>query len=70
MSDKKFVQLIIPTAICSLVDDLEEKRYVIYALDGHEREYVVGYSVVNEEDAWKQVAETFRQKMLLQLEAV
>jgi hypothetical protein len=70
MSDKKFVKSIMPTAIGMLQEYTDaESMYVIYAMDGHFREYIVGHSYISEEDAWKQVAETFRQKMLSQLEA-
>jgi hypothetical protein len=79
MTDKDFVLKIMPEALCLPLDQSpfgtgpqysqDNPMYVVYAMDGHGREYVVGHSLTSEEDAWFQVAESFRQKMLLKLEA-
>jgi hypothetical protein len=68
MNDKNFVMEIIPTATC-VPFDVGIFMFIVYAVDGHGRQYELGHSKTSEEDAWYQVAETFRQKMLLQLEA-
>jgi len=81
MTDEKFVKTIIPTAICSTLDKTpfgvgpayteDNPMYVVYAQDEHNpvRSYIVGFSMISKEYAWYEVAESFRQKMLLQLEA-
>ena len=78
--NKHFVQEIIPSAVGSTLDkspfsnywpfgNTTNTVYVVYAKDALDRDYVVGYSIISEDDAWKQIAETFHQKMLSQLES-
>jgi hypothetical protein len=64
-NNKHFVQEIIPSAFCVDVNH----TFIIYGFDAENRQYVVGHSACSEEDAWEQVAETFRQKMLAKLES-
>lgn len=78
MNDKEFVRSIIPSAVSTTLDDSpfgtgvnydpDKPMYVVFAQDAHERKYIVGFSLRSDDDAWTQVAETFRQKMLSQLE--
>jgi hypothetical protein len=79
MTDKKFVQSIIPSATCRTLDNTDlpigpmydkgNPLYVVYAVDAQDRQYLVGYSVISIKDAWFTVAETFRHKMLSRLES-
>ena len=79
MIDKEFVQSIMPNATCCVINNEENKSddsynlctgqvFVIYDIDKHNRSYIIGQSNSSEEDAWSQVADSFRQKMLSQLE--
>jgi hypothetical protein len=80
MNDKKFVKSIMPLARCKPLHqtsfgvgpdyDLTEPMFVVYDIDSQNRPYIVGFSLQNENDAWFKVAETFRKKMLAQLENV
>ena len=81
MTNKDFVKSVLPSTICSTLDQSpfgvgpeysqEFPMYVVYATEQHSpnRNYIVGYSLISEEKAWESVAESFRQKMLHQLES-
>lgn len=70
MSDKDFVLSVEPTAFYDPFEGYgpDDRMHFIVAEDAQGRLYSLGHSKVSEQDAWFQIAETFRQKMLYQLE--
>jgi hypothetical protein len=78
MKDKKFIQTLYPSARCIKGSNLSDStfntegkdgtHYVIYATDAQNREYMLGISLISEDDAWTKIADTFRNKMLAKLE--
>lgn len=77
MTDKEFTQTIYPSARCVIYENTSDSRYspeetgnwyVIYADDNQNREYMLGGSLISEDDAWARIANTFRNKMLAKLE--
>lgn len=64
MTDKDFVKSMYPTADCRSHIGEEAVIYVIFDYDTQGREYMMAYSIESEDDAWKQLASTFRNKMV------